>query len=390
MFTPKAPEGADPKMYAFLFLLTLGSTVGFQGWTLLYTNFAVQQAHFSAADNGLVQSLREVPGLLSFTVIPLLLLLREHRLAVFAVIATGLGTALTGFFPSFGAVLLTTLLMSFGFHYFETVNQSLMLQYFDLRLAPVIMGRLRGLAAGGSLLTSLFVFLCSDLLSFEVLFLIAGLFCVAMGLACLYIDPSDSTLPVQHKHLVFRAKYWLFYVLTFLMGARRQIVTVFALFLLVEKFDFSVRAVSLLFMVNYTVNWFLNPLIGRCINYIGERKLLSLEYATALVVFFGYAYTDSAFLAGFLYVVDCLVYNFSFAIRTFFQKIAEKSDIAPSMAVAQTVNHVAAVVIPALGGWMWVVWGYRIPFLAGMALTFVSLCVVQLVDREIRRYAVPE
>lgn len=117
MFPPKPPKGADPRMYFFLFLLTLGTTLGYQGWTLLYTNFAVESAHLSAADNGLVQSLREVPGLLGFLIIPLLLVMKEHRVAAVAALATGLGTALTGFFPSFVPVILTTLLMSFGFHF---------------------------------------------------------------------------------------------------------------------------------------------------------------------------------------------------------------------------------------------------------------------------------
>lgn len=386
MLLPKAPDGADAKMYLFLFLLTFGSTIGFQGWTLLYTNFAVQEAHLSAADNGIVQSFREIPGLLGFMVIPLLALMREHRLAVFAVIANGVGTFLTGYFPSFAPILLTTLLMSFGFHFFEAINQSLMLQYFDLRQAPVVMGRLRGLAAGGSLLASVFVFVCSEDLSFEWLFSIVGVVCVVLGVVCLFLDPSNPALPAQRKSFIVRPRYWLFYVLTFLMGARRQIFTVFALFLLVEKFGYSVRAVSILFMVNYTVNWFLNPLIGRCINYIGERKLLSLEYATALVVFCGYAYTDSAFVAALLYVMDSLVFNFSFAVRTFFQKIADKADIAPSMAVSQTINHIAAVVIPVFGGWMWVEWGYQLPFLGGMVLTAASLVMVQFMDREIRRH----
>ena len=146
MFPPNPPKGADPRMYFFLFLLTLGTTLGYQGWTLLYTNFAVESAHLSAADNGLVQSLREVPGLLGFLIIPLLLVMKEHRVAAVAALATGLGTALTGFFPSFVPVILTTLLMSFGFHFFEAVNQSLLLQYFDVRTTPVVMGKLRGLA----------------------------------------------------------------------------------------------------------------------------------------------------------------------------------------------------------------------------------------------------
>ena len=101
MFPPKPPKGADPRMYFFLFLLTLGTTLGYQGWTLLYTNFAVESAHLSAADNGLVQSLREVPGLLGFLIIPLLLVMKEHRVAAVAALATGLGA--DRLFPLFRA-----------------------------------------------------------------------------------------------------------------------------------------------------------------------------------------------------------------------------------------------------------------------------------------------
>ena len=36
--------------------------------------------------------------------------------------------------------------------------------------------------------------------------------------------------------------------------------------------------------------------------------------------------------------LDYIVFNFSIALRTFFQKIAEPQDIAPTMAVAQTIN----------------------------------------------------
>lgn len=382
---PTIPDGANKKMYLFLFLLTLGNTIGMQGWTLLYTNFAVQAADLSAAENGLVQSLREVPGLLGFTMIPLLLILREHRLAAFSVIATGLGTALTGFFPALLPIVLTSLLMSTGFHYFESVNQSLMLQYFDLRTTPLVMGRLRGLAAGGSLAVSVFVFLGADTLSFPCLFLTVGGFATLLGVLGLFPDPSDKNLPVQRKRFILRPRYWLFYALTLLMGARRVIFTIFALFLLVERFGFSVRTVSLLFMVNYTVNWFLNPFIGRCINLIGERRLLTLEYSAAILVFLGYAYSDSPWLVGSLYVLDSLVFNFAIAVRTFFQKIADKADIAPSMAVAQTINHLSAVIIPAAGGWLWLELGYRVPFLAGAGLTFCSLLLVQFIDREISR-----
>lgn len=385
MFPPRPPHGADRRMYFFLFLLTLGTTLGYQGWTLLYTNFAVESAGLSAADNGIVQSLREIPGFLGFLIIPLLLIMREHRLAAFAALATGLGTALTGFFPSFVPIIFTTLLMSFGFHFFEAVNQSLLLQYFDLRTTPVVMGRLRGLAAGGSLAASIFVFFCADSLSYKTMFLIVGGFCVFTGIWGLLLDPRNPSLPVQKKKMVFRSRYWLFYTLTLLLGARRQIFIVFALFLLVKHFQLSLHTISLLFMLNYAINWFLNPLIGKAINCIGERKLLTIEYTTAIFIFVGYATTESTWLVCILYVIDYIIFNFSIALRTFFQKIGDAQDIAPTMAVGQTINHIVAIFVPAVGGWLWIEYGYHVPFLIGAGLSGLSLVLVQFIDKEISR-----
>lgn len=248
------------------------------------------------------------------------------------------------------------------------------------------MGKLRGLAAGGSLAASVFVFFCAGMLPYTAMFLIVGALCMATGVWGLFLDPTNKDLPVQSKKMVFRRKYWLFYLLTLLLGARRQIFIVFALFLLVEHFRFSVHTVSILFMINYAINWFLNPLIGRAINRIGERRLLSIEYSTAILVFTGYATTGSAWIAGILYIIDYIVFNFSIALRTFFQKIAEPQDIAPTMAVAQTINHIAAIFVPALGGWLWVEFGYRIPFMIGATLSCCSLALVQIIDGEIRRH----
>jgi hypothetical protein len=77
-------------------------------------------------------------------------------------------------------------------------------------------------------------------------------------------------------------------------------------------------------------------------------------------------------------VLDHVFYNFAMAIKTYFQKIADPSDIAPSMAVSFTINHIAAVVIPAAGGLLWMV-DYRIPFLCAAGLAGLSLLFSQFI-----------
>ena len=277
------------------------------------------------------------------------------------------------------------MLMSFGFHYFEAMNNSLAIQHFDLRQTPIVMGRLRGLVAGGSLMISVFVFLFSQTLNFVWLFFVPGAIALLLGSFSLIHPLTGSRGKKQRKRMLPQKRYWLFYILNLLMGGRRIIFSVFAVFLMVEQFGFSVRSVSLMFMFNYAVNWMFNPMVGKIINRLGERKLMTIEYLAAFIIFMGYALSSNEYLIVVFYVFDSLTFNFSIAVRTFFQKIAFPEDAAPNMAIAQTINHIPAVTIPAVGGWMWTYLGYQSVFLFGAGITVVSLLLAQLVDREICR-----
>jgi MFS family permease len=145
---------------------------------------------------------------------------------------------------------------------------------------------------------------------------------------------------------------------------------------LVKKFHFSLQEVTTLFVVNNVINYFLSPLIGKGIIRYGERKVLSLEYSSLVFIFLAYAVVDSKLIVAMLFILDHIFFNFAIAIRTYFQKIGDPRDIAPSMAVGFTINHIAAVVFPVLGGLAWMI-DYRIPFIAGAAMSMISLLAVQ-------------
>jgi MFS family permease len=166
-------------------------------------------------------------------------------------------------------------------------------------------------------------------------------------------------------------------------GARRQIFIAFAVFLLVKKFDFSVSEIAILFLLNNVVTFFVSPYIGRWIVKFGECRVLSMEYLSLIIIFICYGLVESRYVALFLYIADNLFFNFAIGIRTFFQKIADPADIAPSMAVGFTINHVAAVFLPALGGMLWLV-DYRFVFFTGALLSFLSLLLVWLIPSQLR------
>lgn len=369
------------KMYRFLMILVMTSIMGFQSWRILFDNFAVNVAGLDGHHIGIIQSIREIPGFLALLAVFVLMFIKEHKLIALSVVVLGIGIAMTGFLPSFYGVIISTLVMSFGFHYFETINQSLTLQYFDTKTAPVIMGKLRSVASASNIVIGVVVFVLSTFLSYKSIYLLMGGMVVLVALWALTQDPTRKDLPKQHKKMVFKKKYWLFYLLTFLAGARRQIFIAFAVFLLVKKFEFSIQEISVLFFVNNLINYFLSPYIGKAIVKFGERKVLTLEYFSLIFIFMAYAYVQNRWIIAGLYILDHIFFNFAMAIRTYYQKIAEPADIAPGTAVGFTINHIAAVFLPAIGGLLWMV-DYKIPFLGGAVLSFFSLCSVQMIRLE--------
>jgi len=366
-------------MYQFLIVLTIASSVGLQAWLILFNNFAVEVAGLQGNHVGMIQSVREIPGFLALLAIFVIIFIKEHRLSALSILFLGIGLAATGIFPSYPGLLLTTLIASFGFHYFETTNQSLTLQYFDKHTSPWVFGKLRSLSAASNIGIGVFIYLFASILDFTQIYLVIGVMIIAAGLWGFLKDPADRNIVPQHKKMIFRKKYWLFYFLTFMGGARRQIFMAFAVFLLVKKFQFSVQEVTALFVINNLINYFLSPIIGKAIIRFGERKVLSLEYSSLIFIFLAYAAVGSKILVALLYILDHIFFNFSIAIRTYFQKIGDPRDIASSMAVGFTINHVAAVFLPAIGGMLWMI-DYRIPFVAGAFMSLISLIAVQQIS----------
>ena len=363
-------------------VLTICSTAGLYVWRTLFDNFAVHVVNLDGYHIGILQSVREVPGFLSLLVVYLLLLVSEHRLSALSVLLLGAGISLTGVFPSFYGLAFTTLIMSFGFHYFETTNQSLTLQYFDKNSAPVVFGKLRSIAAASNIVSGLAIFALSPFLDFVFLYIVFGVLIIAASAWALTRDPVDKTLVPQHRKMIVKRRYWLYYALTFMAGARRQIFIAFAVFLLVKKFSYTVPEVAALFLLNNCINFFLSPFIGRCIVRYGERRVLSIEYGFLIIIFIAYGLVDSKIIAGCLYIADHIFFNFAIAIRTFFQKIADPRDIAPSMAFGFTINHIAAVFLPVLGGLLWMI-DYRLVFFSGALLSLGSLILVQFISGQL-------
>ncbi len=331
---------------------------------------------------GLLQSIREIPGFLAFTAVFFILVWKEQTFALISLFVFGIGIALTGMFPSVTGLLITTFIMSLGFHYYETMSQSLQLQWLPKETAAKQLGTILAASAFGQLLIYGLVILLWKVwaLPYIAMFWVFGGLTLSLVLFIIFFFPQFKQPHVQNKKLILRKRYWLYYALTFMSGARRQIFVVFAAWMMVEKFGYHVHEVALLFIINTTFNMFFARRIGAAIGHFGERAALTFEYIGLIIVFVSYAFVNNAFLGASLYVIDHFFFALAIAMKTYFQKIADPADMAPTAAVAFTINHIAAVVIPVAFGIIWLV-NPAYVFLAGAGFAVLSLALSQLIPR---------
>ena len=367
-----------PEVYLYLFAAAV--PISFAAWQAMINNFSIEQAGFTGVEIGILQSLREVPGFLAFAVVFLLLVMREQTIAFVALLALGIGTAMTGMLPTVLGLYCTTVLMSVGFHYAETVMQSLSLQLISAERLPLVLGRIIAVGSFVGLAVFALLYLLVDWLQLDYLwiYLIFGVGTLVIAVLMFFGCPQFRGEAEQHKTMVLRRRYWLYYLLTFLSGARRQIFVVFAGFLMVEKFGLTVGQMSLLFLVNGVLTIYLAPRIGRLVSYWGEKRTLTLEYAGLVVIFTAYAFADSVWLAAGLYILDHIFFAMAIALKSYLKKIADPADMAATAGVSFSINHIAAVVLPFALGLVWLV-SPALVFIIGAGFAFASLMLSQMV-----------
>ena len=362
--------------------MSISMVISFSAWMSLLNNFTIEVASFTGSQIGILQSLREIPGFLAFTVILVLALIAQQRLVYISMLLLGLGTALTGFFPTAFGLYMTTIIMSLGFHYLETLNQSLSLQWLDKKKAPIILGKISAIKSFTGLSVFILIYILMNYLAVEYkyVYLIFGGISAILAIISWIAFTHFKEAVIQDRKIRLKKEYWLFYVLTFFAGARRQIFVVFAGFLLVEKFGVDIHNMIILLFINSILNMYLAPKIGKFISVFGERISLRYEYIGLVIVFISYAFVQNLYIAFALYIVDHLLFAMAIALKTYFQKIADPKDIASASAVSFTINHIAAVFLPVLLGLVWM-YSNSLVFIIGGLIAIISIVLSFLIPK---------
>jgi predicted MFS family arabinose efflux permease len=380
--------------------------LGFRLWQSMFNNFAVEELGVRADQMGLIQAIREVPGLLAFLVTVLVLFLVEMRIAGLSMVLMGAGIFLTAAARDLPGLIGATLVMSVGFHFFYTSNASAVLLTVGPDETPRVLGRLNSLGALAAVLGTLIILGTLDTWGYRTLFQVGGAVMVIGGLVLLPFGQQPVRAERTGRRPPLRRRYWLYYALEFLMGSRRHIFTTFATFLLVREYQVTAQTITLLFLLNSLIGIYLHQAFGKIVARFGERRVLAVNFVLLTLVFLGYALipmlgvlerptfqvpgvrvggwvlfppfpaTPALLILLGLFVADHILFGFSIALQSYFHKIVlGPEEITPNISLGQTISHIAAVIVPVVGGVVWEAIGAQYTFLAGVAIVLLSLAL---------------
>jgi predicted MFS family arabinose efflux permease len=369
---------ANRRLLIFIILSSFLLNLGFQVWQTLFNNFAVEDIGAGAGAVGLIQAVREVPGLLAIAIGVLALFISEMRIMSASVILLGVGMALSGQAHGITSLLIATFIMSVGFHFYMPCSNAVMLMITGESDTPRMLGSLGSLASLAAVAGTLIVYFVAAPLGYRNLFTWVGIAVIAGGVLLLPFGGNRQSLPAG-RHITLRRRYWLYYTLSFLLGCRRHIFTTFAIYLLVREYHVPIQTTALLYLVNGVINVLTLRLTGQMVGRIGERMALSVTFASLALVFLGYAYIALLPVLFVLFVIDNVFFGFNIALTTYFQKIAvSPEEITSNLSTEQAINHIAAIVVPLTGGTVWMTVGPQAVFLFGVGIVLAGLVLTQL------------
>ncbi|MBX3119198.1 MAG: MFS transporter [Fimbriimonadaceae bacterium] len=367
--------------WKILIIATFLYAFGFSIYGGVFTNFAKDIVNATPLQYGGLESIREIPGLCAALMAGILVALAEARVAALGLAIMAIGIGLTGHFTDYWPLVGITVLWSIGFHTWSSVAPAITLNLSKGANSGKNLGKMNAVYAFANLIAlgcALILAKIASLFSwpqftrYNVYYYIAGASILAGAVLCMTLSHHSSGQ--KRQPIIVRREYGLFYLLTFLEGCRRQILGTFVFFTLVSAYGLPLRTMLVLQFVSLVLSVAVSPAVGKLIDRIGERKPLTVYAGLLILVFAGYALIPNVYILCGLFIVDRVIQAFSVGYSTYLQKIVRPGELTPSVAMGVTMNHIAAVIIPVTGAWLWQHYkDYTIPFWIGVGVAVIAL-----------------
>jgi predicted MFS family arabinose efflux permease len=349
-----------------------------------FNNFLDARFALTGFQRSFLEFPRELPGVLVVFVTALLSFLCSRRLGAVALLLGVVGILLIGFAaPTYAAMTICLFVFSLGQHLFMPLASTIGMELAGEGQTGRRLGQLNGIRNFATIFGSFVVFLGFRFLHFgfrhAFVIIAVGLAVAASLMFSMKPDPARRS----RRFLELHRPYRLFYVLNILSGSRKQIFITFAPWVIVTVFKQPTQTIATLLTIGGIIGIVFQPVLGRAIDRLGERRVMRAEAMLLVVVCLGYGFAKSifppraAFLAtcGF-YLLDQMLFAVGMARSMYMKKIAlDPSHVQPALTAGVTIDHLFSIGVAVLGGAIWNAFGFQYVFLIGIviaALNFVA------------------
>lgn len=348
----------------------------------VFNNFLSDVYNLSAQARGIVEFPRELPGVFIVVVLGLLSFLGDIRMASLGMLGAALGMLGLGLFsPTFAVMLMWMMLLSLGTHIVMPITPVIGMHLSKKENYGARLGRYSAYSLSATIIGYAVVWLGFKFLGFtyQIAFIIAAVFYIFSAFSMTLINPGKSA--VKKVHFVFRKEYTLYYILSIVNGARKQIFLTFAPWVLIQMYHVGPPVFAILGVVISLASILTRTIVGNTIDIKGERFILSLEAIILIVVCMGYSFAAdlvpasvAVVIIAACYIIDNSMSAVEMARSTYIKKIAvHPDDVTPTLAAGTSFDHVVAMSIPFFGGLLWASWGYKYVFIAASLIAVINL-----------------
>lgn len=393
------------------------------------SNYFKDAYNVTAFQRGIIEIPREIPGIIGVFIVTALMSLGDIRIAALAQGLAVIGLLLLGFLtPAYAVMLVFIFIHSLGNHIWMPLQDSIGMQLIrDDRQAGKVVGEFKAVSTAFSLLASIIVFAGFRFNIFSFVTPVKWLFVLAAGVITVVVFLLVRLRHMQKSHmpdrqsgpdlpdkpetgeeipiasqpaaeriatprrllLVIRKEYKYYYILAIVFGVQKQIMFVFAPWVLIELLDKKADTLALLNIVAALIGIFFIPALGRWLDRFGIRRMLYADAISFIAVYIFYGFLSAGFSTGFLmktglpvmfafglFVVDRMSMQMGMIRSLYLRNIAlSPAEIGPSLTVGQSMDHVVSITCATLGGMVWSAWGPQYVFFLAAAFSFVNFFV---------------
>jgi len=340
------------------------------------TNFFIETVGLSGGQVLWLEGIREIPGLGLMFIAALTMRLPLSQRSAASLLIMGVGYSLYAVIHSYFALLAVAIVASLGMHMWMPLRSTLAMCLTTKDKTGRVLGSLASVGALASLSGMGVLSLISRLfesISLKVYFLGSGAFIIMAAVLIIRIPAQVGNTETEPPRMLLSYRYWLYYVLTFLDGARKQVLDSFGMLMLVDKFKLRVWNISSLLLVSSVLNMISGPYVGRLIDRYGERRMVPLSYILLSLCCIGFATIRSVWVLALMLISIKLMIMFGMGLSTYVRRISPQEELTPTLSAGISINHITSVAMPLVAGALLPFIGYEGVFMGTAALIILSV-----------------